>query len=134
MMKKINAIAGGIHAIIANRSLTTAADHPVALPTRTLSVFVPYEWNGPYIGDIGGHAGDESGRFVPDSNPQPLQIGDGRPDRRTERIPENYYAFAINRTFTFTADYQLVTNPAYNADRGPASIFSGVYTASFEWP
>jgi hypothetical protein len=26
---------------------------------------------------------------------------------------------------TLTADYQLITNPAYNADRGPVSIFSG---------
>ena len=24
-----------------------------------------------------------------------------------------------------TADYQLIANPAYNADRGPVSIFSG---------
>jgi high affinity Mn2+ porin len=24
-----------------------------------------------------------------------------------------------------TADYQLITNPAYNADRGPVSIFLG---------
>ena len=26
---------------------------------------------------------------------------------------------------TLTADYQFITNPAYNADRGPVSIFSG---------
>jgi len=42
-----------------------------------------------------------------------------------ERILETYYAYAINEDFTITADYQLVVNPAYNADRGPASIFSG---------
>jgi high affinity Mn2+ porin len=24
-----------------------------------------------------------------------------------------------------TADYQFIANPAYNADRGPVSIFSG---------
>jgi high affinity Mn2+ porin len=36
-----------------------------------------------------------------------------------------YYAYAIDKNFTFTADYQLITNPAYNADRGPVSIFSG---------
>ena len=52
-------------------------------------------------------------------------IGDGRLNYRTERILETYYAFRIDKNFTFTADYQFVTNPAYNADRGPVSIFSG---------
>lgn len=54
-----------------------------------------------------------------------LLIGDGQLNYRTERIFETYYAYAIDKNFTFTADYQLITNPAYNADRGPVSIFSG---------
>jgi len=54
-----------------------------------------------------------------------LLIGDGRLNYSTERILETYYACAIDKNFTFTADYQLVANPAYNADRGPVSIFSG---------
>jgi high affinity Mn2+ porin len=54
-----------------------------------------------------------------------LLIGDGQLNYRTERILETYYAYAINKNFTVTADYQLVVNPAYNADRGPVSIFSG---------
>lgn len=52
-------------------------------------------------------------------------IGDGRLNYRNERILEAYYAFALNKQLTFTADYQLIVNPAYNADRGPISIFSG---------
>jgi high affinity Mn2+ porin len=52
-------------------------------------------------------------------------IGDGRLNYRNERILEAYYAFALNKQLTFTADYQLIVNPAYNADRGPVSIFSG---------
>ncbi|MGB3046051.1 MAG: carbohydrate porin [Xanthobacteraceae bacterium] len=52
-------------------------------------------------------------------------IGDGRLNYRNERILETYYAFALNKQLTFTADYQLIVNPAYNADRGPVSIFSG---------
>jgi high affinity Mn2+ porin len=52
-------------------------------------------------------------------------IGDGRLNYRPERVLEAYYALALNKTFTFTVDYQLITNPAYNADRGPVSIFSG---------
>ena len=52
-------------------------------------------------------------------------IGDGQLNYRRERILETYYAFALNKALTFTADYQFVANPAYNADRGPVSIFSG---------
>ncbi|MBR0692003.1 carbohydrate porin [Bradyrhizobium lablabi] len=52
-------------------------------------------------------------------------IGDGALNYRKERILETYYAFALNKYFTLTADYQFVTNPAYNADRGPVHIFSG---------
>lgn len=54
-----------------------------------------------------------------------LLIGDGRLNYGTERILETYYALALDKAFTFTADYQLIANPAYNADRGPVSIFSG---------
>jgi high affinity Mn2+ porin len=54
-----------------------------------------------------------------------LLIGDGRLNYRSEQILETYYAYAIDKNFTFTADYQLIANPAYNADRGPVSVFSG---------
>ncbi len=54
-----------------------------------------------------------------------LLIGDGLLNYSTERILETYYAVALNKAFTLTADYQLIVNPAYNADRGPVSIFSG---------
>lgn len=52
-------------------------------------------------------------------------IGDGRLNYRRERILETYYAFALNKAVTLTADYQFITNPAYNADRGPVHVFSG---------
>jgi high affinity Mn2+ porin len=52
-------------------------------------------------------------------------IGDGALNYRRESIIEAYYAYSINKYLTFTADYQFVNNPAYNADRGPVSIFSG---------
>jgi high affinity Mn2+ porin len=32
---------------------------------------------------------------------------------------------------TVTFDYQLITNPAYNPDRGPVSVFSGRLHAEF---
>ena len=51
--------------------------------------------------------------------------------RRADRRPETYYAYAIGNGFTVTADYQFVTNPAYNADRGPVHIFSGSLHGEF---
>jgi len=54
-----------------------------------------------------------------------ILIGDGQLNYRRERILETYYAYAINKQLTLSADYQLITNPAYNADRGPVHIFSG---------
>jgi high affinity Mn2+ porin len=54
-----------------------------------------------------------------------ILIGDGQLNYRRERILETYYAYALNKQLTLTADHQLVTNPAYNADRGPVHIFSG---------
>jgi high affinity Mn2+ porin len=52
-------------------------------------------------------------------------IGDGQLNYRKERILETYYAYALTKQITLTADYQFITNPAYNADRGPVHIFSG---------
>lgn len=54
-----------------------------------------------------------------------ILIGDGQLNYRQEKIFETYYAMAVNKQFTVTADYQLIVNPAYNADRGPVSVFSG---------
>jgi high affinity Mn2+ porin len=53
-----------------------------------------------------------------------LLIGDGRLNYRPEQILEAYYAYQVTKNFTVTADYQFMANPAYNADRGPVSIFS----------
>lgn len=60
-----------------------------------------------------------------------LLIGDGQLNYRTERILEAYYAYSVIKGVTLTADYQLVVNPAYNADRGPVSIVSGRLHAEF---
>jgi high affinity Mn2+ porin len=54
-----------------------------------------------------------------------ILIGDGQlPHYRSEDIVEAYYAMRVGEHFTVGADYQYVTNPAYNRDRGPVSIFS----------
>jgi high affinity Mn2+ porin len=60
-----------------------------------------------------------------------LLIGDGRLNYQRENILEAYYAYAVNDVLTLTFDYQFLVNPAYNADRGPISIFSGRLHAEF---
>lgn len=58
-------------------------------------------------------------------------VGDGQLNYRRERILETYYAYALTKAITLTADYQFITNPAYNADRGPVHIFSGRFHGEF---
>jgi len=60
-----------------------------------------------------------------------ILIGDGQLNYQRENIIETYYAIALPGSLTFTVDYQLLMNPAYNADRGPVSIFSGRLHAEF---
>jgi high affinity Mn2+ porin len=60
-----------------------------------------------------------------------LLIGDGALNYSPERIFEAYYAWKLNSWSTVTFDYQFITNPAYNADRGPVSILSGRLHAEF---
>jgi high affinity Mn2+ porin len=51
-----------------------------------------------------------------------ILIGDGALNYRHERILETYYAIGLYKDMSLTFDYQLLVNPAYNADRGPVSI------------
>jgi high affinity Mn2+ porin len=60
-----------------------------------------------------------------------ILIGDGALNYRTERILETYYSYALLKTTWLTFDYQLIVNPAFNADRGPVSVFSGRVHADF---
>jgi high affinity Mn2+ porin len=60
-----------------------------------------------------------------------LLIGDGAINYRAERILESYYAIGLSSWATLTFDYQYVANPAYNADRGPVSIFAARLHAEF---
>jgi high affinity Mn2+ porin len=58
-------------------------------------------------------------------------IGDGQLSYRRERVLEAYYSLGLWTGAALTADYQRIANPAYNADRGPVSIFSGRFHAEF---
>jgi high affinity Mn2+ porin len=51
-----------------------------------------------------------------------ILVGDGMlPHPGPEQIIETYYAFPLLAS-TVTLDYQFIVNPAYNRDRGPASV------------
>ena len=58
-------------------------------------------------------------------------IGDGMLNYHHERSLETYYAYSLRKDTKLTFDYQLITNPAYNADRGPVSVFTGRFHAEF---
>jgi high affinity Mn2+ porin len=60
-----------------------------------------------------------------------LLIGDGQLNYREEKILEAYYAYNLNKWSTLTFDYQFIADPAYNADRGPVSVFSARAHAEF---
>jgi hypothetical protein len=45
---------------------------------------------------------------------------------------ETYHAYSLTKALTLTATYQLITNAVYNADRGPARVFSGRFGGEFE--
>jgi high affinity Mn2+ porin len=52
-----------------------------------------------------------------------ILVGDGRlPHPGAEQILESYYSFALLPQVFLSLDYQILKNPAYNTDRGPASI------------
>ena len=52
-----------------------------------------------------------------------FSIGDGRLAYAAEEIAECYYAWQPFPSFSLSADYQFVANPAYNSSRGPVSVF-----------
>jgi high affinity Mn2+ porin len=53
-----------------------------------------------------------------------ILIGDGRlPAYGLEKILEAYYAARLTGPVTLSVDFQYIVNPAYNAERGPVSIF-----------
>jgi hypothetical protein len=53
-----------------------------------------------------------------------ILIGDGALNCRTEKVFETYYSYSLSSWSSVTFDYQLIAEPAYNADRGPVHVFS----------
>jgi high affinity Mn2+ porin len=51
-------------------------------------------------------------------------VGDGRITSATEGTLDLFYSVNFRKWLWFSADYQHVTHPAFNADRGPVNILS----------
>ena len=51
-------------------------------------------------------------------------LGDGRLNYGHERVFETYYNFEPHKGMGLTLDWQRITNPGYNRDRGPVNIGS----------
>ncbi len=71
---------------------------------------------------VNGISGDHR-RYLALSDDQ-IILGDGRLNYGLEQIFETYYTDHVWRGFSFAIDFQHVTIPGYNEDRGPASVFS----------
>jgi len=52
-----------------------------------------------------------------------ILAGDGDLTYGWEKILETYYDFGIWKTIHASLDYQFITDPAFNQDRGPVSVF-----------
>lgn len=58
-------------------------------------------------------------------------VGDGRLNKAAESVFEVFYSVNVLDPLWISADYQHLTNPAFNADRGPVEIFGGRVHAEF---
>ena len=58
-------------------------------------------------------------------------IGDGKLSKSSERVFEVFYSLSVYRSLAVSADYQHISNPGYNADRGPVNVLSGRVHAEF---
>lgn len=54
-------------------------------------------------------------------------IGDGKITRKAEKVVDIFYSLNLIGALWLTADYQHITNPAFNGDRGPVNVY-GVRT------
>jgi len=85
-------------------------------------------WQRP--GDTFGLAGIVSGASRENQNflaagGQGILDGDGALTYGSEKVMETYYDVQIWKTIHVAVDYQFVSNPAFNRDRGPVSVFLG---------
>jgi len=49
-------------------------------------------------------------------------LGDGALNYRPENILEAYYSVSVAKESSVSIDFQRISNPGYNADRGPVTV------------
>jgi carbohydrate-selective porin OprB len=60
-----------------------------------------------------------------------FMIGDGALNRGAELVSETYYSAQLMKGAFAAIDFQHITNPAYNRDRGP--VWVGALRLHVEW-
>ncbi|HEV7596274.1 MAG TPA: carbohydrate porin [Gemmatimonadaceae bacterium] len=80
-------------------------------------------------GDRFGLAGSETGivqvhRDYLGAGGLGFLLGDGKLSYGSEELLETYYRVQVGRALQLTPDVQLIRNPGYNRDRGPALVSS----------
>ena len=84
-----------------------------------------------YNGDVLIMAGSGNDQAFFNAGGLGLLIGDGKlPNYGEEKIIEMYYSLPVS-SWRATFDYQFITNPAYNRDRGPVSVIATRLRAQF---
>jgi len=58
-------------------------------------------------------------------------VGDGRINYAPEQVVDIFYSFNVWNEIWLSADYQYITNPAYNADRGPVDMYGAKIHVEF---
>jgi high affinity Mn2+ porin len=58
-------------------------------------------------------------------------VGDGTIRQATESVLDAFYSVNVASAVWLAADYQHITNPAFNADRGPVDVFGARLHAEF---
>jgi high affinity Mn2+ porin len=74
------------------------------------------------LAGILGGASPDNRRFLEAGGTDMLD-GDGALNYGWEKVLETYYDFKIWKSIHTAVDYQFITNPAFNRDRGPISVF-----------
>jgi high affinity Mn2+ porin len=95
--------------------------------TASLGVSIKGEpWGRPddtfgLAGVVSGASSDNQ-KFL-EAGGQDMLDGDGALNYGCEKVLETYYSFKVCEYVHTTLDYQFITNPAFNRDRGPVSVF-----------
>lgn len=82
------------------------------------------------IGFAAGWISDEHARYLGMGGIDGF-VGDGRIKRGPENVVDIFYSLSLLSSLWVTADYQHITNPGFNADRGPINVFGMRVHAEF---